>query len=164
MARHEADREDLMSEATALVRRAELRVAGEELPVTAGVRDSGRLSIYFGSDPVYHFDEQNRLRRAFVDGLLYRTQGSFLAELTRHRTPQIIELRRQDLAGASLDEFLARMRRRLELFRDAFARGEVEVLRQVPEEDDFAAELSDRIARILESPEPLAPAIQGKRN
>ena len=163
MARHESDREDLMAEATALVRRVELAVPGEDLPVVAGVRNSALLSIYFGSDPVYHFDERNRLRRAFAGGRLYRTQGNALAELTRVRTPQATELRRHDLDGPSLDEFVDRMKQRLRRLHDALAQGTAAVLRQVPEEDDFVAELSEQIAGILSCAETLAPPIKGKR-
>jgi hypothetical protein len=75
MSRNESDREDLMAEATALRRRVQLQVPGEALSIIAGFRDEGRVSIYFGPDPVYHFDEQGRLRRAFVAGRLYRTQS-----------------------------------------------------------------------------------------
>jgi hypothetical protein len=152
-----------MAEATALVRRVELAVAGEELPVVAGVRNSAMLSIYFGPDPVYHFDGRNRLRRAFAGGRLYRTQGNSLAELTRVRTPSATELHRHDLDGPSLDEFVARMKRRLRRLHDALARGTAARLRQAPEGDDFIAELSERIAGVLSCAETLAPPIKGKR-
>ena len=83
MARQEVDREDLIAEAVALRRRIELALPGCDNPVVAGYRSTGALSLYFGADPVYQFDERGRLRRAFVGGHLYRTQGTTLAELTR---------------------------------------------------------------------------------
>ena len=66
MARNEEDREDLMAEATALAERVELTVPQESDFVTAGFRRTGHLSLYFGQDPAYHFDEEGRLRRAAV--------------------------------------------------------------------------------------------------
>ena len=105
MARHESDREDLMREATALVRRAELICPGETEPVIAGFRRDGRLALYFGPDPVFQFDPQHRLRRAYVAGFLYRTQGETLARLNRHRTQDQTLLVRHDLAPAELDTF-----------------------------------------------------------
>ena len=64
MARHEEDREDLMKEATALVRRIEIQLNNDPEPVFAGYKRTGYLSIYLTPDRVYHFDEQNFLRRA----------------------------------------------------------------------------------------------------
>jgi hypothetical protein len=113
MARQESDREDLMREATALVRRVELDVPGEPEPVVCGFHADGRLSVYFGSDPVYHFDPEGRLRRAFVDGHLFRTQGTTLACLTRVRTHAVTELRRRDLNPEELAAFFREMRGRI---------------------------------------------------
>ena len=74
MARTESHREDLMAEATALVRRAEFLDADGRSVLVAGYRRDGSLSLYLGEDLVYHFDRDGRLKRGFVDGLLYRTQ------------------------------------------------------------------------------------------
>ena len=52
MALHEQDREDLLSEATALVQRVELRVEGFAEPVIVGFRRGGEASVFFGADPV----------------------------------------------------------------------------------------------------------------
>ena len=46
--RIEANREDLMREATALRRRAEFLVPSETETVVAGYRSDGSLSLYFG--------------------------------------------------------------------------------------------------------------------
>ncbi|MEZ6044739.1 MAG: hypothetical protein R3C11_03990 [Planctomycetaceae bacterium] len=45
----------------------------------------GAAFLYLGPDPVYHFDAAGRLKRAYVEGLLYRTQESTLARLERLR-------------------------------------------------------------------------------
>src|SRR5580765_5795621 len=107
MARREADREDLMAEASALRQRAELVLDGYAEPIVAGVRANGHLSVYFGDDPVYQFDAAGNLRRAFVGGDLYRTQGHTLARLNRTRTDLAVELGRRDLDPAELERFLS---------------------------------------------------------
>jgi hypothetical protein len=163
MARHEADREDLMREATALVRRCELQVPGLRENVIAGLRAGGGLSIYFGPDPVYHLDEASRLRRAYAGGSLYRRQGTTLARLERNRTAAATELIRHDLDGAELAEFRAELCRRLELLADSLRAGNVVLLNSVPQGDDLRPELLERIERFLAAGAPLAPCIKGKR-
>lgn len=162
MARQEADREDLLAEATALVRRAELRIAGEPSLIVAGVRDNGCWSIYFGSDPVFHFDAHGQLRRAFFDGKLLRTQGTTLARLTRVRTDSTTTLQRRDLDAAELDEFLTTMKQRLRALADSLLNN-AEILRRVPLEDDLRPALLDHIECVLKNKSALAPAFKGKR-
>src|SRR5713226_9555672 len=113
MARYESDREDLMAEATALRERVELEVPGEAEHFVAGFRDDGRWSIYFGADPVYHFDANGGLRRAFVAGDLYRSQARTLARLIRTRTQSEVQLVRHDLDPDELEQFLSDMIARL---------------------------------------------------
>lgn len=164
MARHESDREDLMREATALVRRVELDVPGEPEPVVCGFHADGRLSVYFGPDPVYHFDPEGRLRRAFADGHLFRTQGTTLARLTRVRSTQATELQRRDLDREELARFLERLSSRLNSLRTALGNAEARVLRHVPDEDAAPlVQLGEAIRTILHAGPALAPAIRGKR-
>ena len=163
MARTETDREDLMQEATALVRRVEFVVPGDSQPIVAGIRAGGELSIYFGAEAVFHFDAHGGLRRAFADGLLYRTQGATLARLRRERTPSATTLVRHDLTVDELDAFVADLRQRLQAVRTAFTEGQMRVVRQVPEDDELMGLLIPRIDEILSSGPSLAPAIRGKR-
>jgi hypothetical protein len=132
MSRHEADREDLMAEATALRERIELELPGETKRVVAGFRDEGRFSLYFGPDPVFHFDAGGALRRAFVGGDLYRSQAQTLARLTRTRIGSKVNLVRHDLDPCELESFLAAMRERLDQLQTALRSGEVQVIQQVP--------------------------------
>ena len=141
MARHETDREDLMSEATALRQRVELELPGVAEHVVAGFRDNGGCSIYFGADPVFHFDSDGALRRAFVAGDLYRSLGNSLARLTRRRAEREVHLVRHDLDPAELAAFLAALRGRLERLHDALANGAARIVRQVPEEGDLRPRL-----------------------
>jgi len=163
MSRNESEREDLLREATALTRRVELTVPGEPRPVVAGVRAGDVISIYFGDDPAYHFDGDNRLRRAFAGGRLFRSQGNTLAELTRVRAADSTTLERRDLAPSALDRFLSEMRARLAHLRDALADRSAQVTRQVPDEDDFLPELTSRLSALLDEPAALAPPLNAAR-
>lgn len=163
MARREEDREDLMREATALKRRVEMLGPGEPEPIIAGFRSDGSLSLYFGPDPVYHFDPEGRLRRAFVEGDLYRTQGTTLARLRRVRTESATQLQRSDLDPARMEHFLARTAERLQSLQDGLAHGRIRITRQVPEGEDFVPALQNTLHTILsDGPRP-APRIKGKR-
>ena len=83
MAREEADREDLLGDATAFVERIEWRLpsgdptAQSDPPgqiVFAGFRADDAVSFYFDADPVYHFNAAGQLRRAFCQGLLLKAE------------------------------------------------------------------------------------------
>lgn len=158
MSRHEVEREDLMTEATALAERVEFQVAGELFPWVLGFHRDGRLSLYFGSDPVYHFDSEGRLRRAFVDGNLYRSRGDTLSRLTRERTEKRTSLLRHDLEPAALSAFLSVMGERLQRLERAFDQGSVVVLRQVPAEADVISRVRQALPGL--SREDLSPALK----
>ncbi len=161
MARVEADREDLLREAVALVRRMELQTNGGDCEIIAGFRATGWLSIYFGPDLMYQFDERGRLRRAFVDGLLYRTQGVVLAQLERQRTETETVLVRRDLDGEPLVEFQSRVHTRIGGLQDVLRKGEATIVRQIPSDDSsLVNDVLASLGTILNSPEFLAPAIK----
>jgi hypothetical protein len=141
MARHETQREDLMAEATALCERIEFSVAGQAEPIVAGFRKNGQWSLYFGSDPAYHFASDGALRRAFVGNDLYRSQGATLARLRRARDRNEVRLVRHDLTSAELEEFMARMSEHLASLKAAIETGSSQVIRQIPESADVEARL-----------------------
>jgi hypothetical protein len=149
MAQREGSREDLMAEATALRERAELALDGEGASIVAGFHDDGRLSVYFGDDPVYHFDSQGRLRRAFVAGALFRSTGATLARLTRRRTQSVSLLERVELDEAELAAFVDEMRRRLRALHAALVSRSCRVLRRVPEAFEPVQPLVKAVAGIL---------------
>ncbi len=173
MGRVERDREDLMAEATALRHRAEFTSApqncaefsspGDGESVIVGFRSSGGMSVYFGPDPCYHFDAAGRLRRAFVDGQLYRTQGTTLAQLQRHRTEGTTTLQRHDLDQTALDDFLQHCRQRLQQFAEGLEHGVSVCCHSVPESTDVVSEVIHGLRQVLQAPLTLAPAIAGKR-
>lgn len=160
MAQYEADREDLMREATAFRQRAEFTVPGETELVFVGFRDDGRLSIYFGSDPMYQFESQGALRRAFVDGALYRSQGDTLAKLTRRRTEAETVLQREDLPFDELFTLLAQMRQRCERLWTSLRSGAAQTMRRIPEDEEIVPRLTTALKTILLSLHALARAIK----
>ena len=162
MTRQESDREDLMREATALTRRAELQLPAEPEPIVVGFRRTSAFSIYWGADPVYQFDPEFRLRRAYVDGFLYRTAGETLAKLDRVRTATATELHRTDLGKTELQEFLANVRSYCEKFVAAVQSGEAKVNAAIPSTEEVLPAASDFIQQVLSRDVPLAPVIPGR--
>ncbi|KAA0139838.1 hypothetical protein FYZ48_07865 [Gimesia chilikensis] len=166
MALHEQDREDLMREAIALYPRAEFQVPQEAEPVFWGQKRSGQFSFYFGGDPVYQFDQQGHLRRAYLNGHLYRTQGNTLARLTKVRTADASTLKRYDLTQAELEEVLHRMADRFTRLQTELADPDrfplTEYLADSTEEE-LREQIQAQIALVLQGATQLAPRIRGKR-
>ena len=146
MARHATEREDLMAEATALRERIAYAVAGKPEPVVAGFRSNGQWSLYFGSDPVYHFARDGALRRAYLADDLYRSQGHTLARLRRARIGDVVQLVRHDLTPAELAEFMARMGADLVSLKTAIETGAARITRQIPDDVDLEAKLAGALA------------------
>jgi hypothetical protein len=127
-----------------------------------GVRANGYWSFYLDPERVYQFDDHFRLRRAFVDGDLFRSQGRTLARMHRERSDSETALLRSDLAAFELTEYLSEMRRRLAELRDHLASGKVRILDVIPAEADVLAEVRAALESILDVPLVLAPAFKGK--
>ena len=163
MARNESDREDLIAEATALVRRVEFEVPAAGDSVVAGYRGDGSFSIYLGSDPVYHFDGAGHLRRAFVDGKLYRTQGDTLAQLTRQRDETAVTLLRHDLSPAELDGFFEAMTSALKTVHQSLDAKTATVTRQIPDNERVIDRVQSTLAQLSQTQPDLAPRLPGKR-
>lgn len=132
MARQETDREDLLREATALVERAEIQVAGESEPVTVGFRRDGSLSVFFGGEAVYQFNTAGELRRAFAGGLLYKAERGRLVELRRERSLTEVVLVRRELSADQTASFLAAAQNRLAQLSQGLERGKFQVRGLVP--------------------------------
>jgi hypothetical protein len=165
MSRQEGDREDLFHEIRALSPRVEFQVLPDGEIVTAGSRAATRgWSIYFGADPAYHFDSSGGLRRAYAEGLLYRTQGTTLARMNRQRNAKEVQLVRHDLAEVEVADFVGDMRSRLTSLRDTMQRGQTKVLRQEPAELAVASLFAQALDKILFAEPILASAIPTRRD
>jgi hypothetical protein len=157
MARIQRDREDLLAEATALVQRIELQLPAFADPVIVGFRANGCGSVYFGQDLAYQFSSNGELRRAHDEGILYKAERRALVRLERRRGPQSVELVREALDPVRTEQFMAGMTTHLATLRDALARGEFSIIRQVPAEVDIVPRLRDWLegltpAKIAASP------------
>lgn len=166
MARNESDREDLMAEAVSLTRRIEYTGVSDRSPILAGFNALDWLFVYVGHDVMYRFDESCRLRRAFVDGLLYRTEGTTLASLERQRqtesrngeTVQVTSLLRRTLSADELRAFRERMLQELTLVLEVIQNGTPS--RQFPPDaTSIHLQVTQQIQNVFEAKEFLAPAI-----
>ena len=162
MARHEEDREDLIREAVALPDRVELSVVGFDQPITIGFRPNSAMSIFVGQDPVYHYDPDGRLRRAFVGGLLYRSQHVTLAMLQRERTETQTLLLRTDLGDAELAMFRETMHDLLNLLHQKLTASEYETLRCVPESAEHISRILAALDTVRLADPWLSPAIRSR--
>jgi hypothetical protein len=158
MTRREQDREDILAEATALVERVELQIAGAAESIVVGFRQSGAAAIYFGQDVAYQFNAGGKLRRAFVDNRLYKAERGRLAALRRERTAEEVQLVRRDLNAQEAAAFLAQMNARIAALRDELQADRATVLRQISPSglaatrvEDWLRKFPDRI-EIANSP------------
>jgi hypothetical protein len=143
MARHEQDREDLLTEAKNLVERASLQVSRSagSVPqeVVVGFRRDGSLAIYLAADRVYQFTSTGQLRRAYLGELLYKADGGTLVSMVRVRTEHAVELVSQSLESAAQSQFLAEMRAYLDYLQSRLSSGDYELIGQVPTEGNVLA-------------------------
>lgn len=156
MAREVHQREDLLRDATALVPRVVLRVdvGGREIELFAGFRGDS-LSLYFGDDPVYHFNDRGELRRAYVDDRLIKAEQGRLVALERKRCAKETVLQRQD-GGEQLDQrLLAQLSRNLMALATEMTANRIEVVGQIPADGAATTRL---IAWLAQHPEPTIAA------
>jgi hypothetical protein len=140
MARDSESREDLMRDATALVERAEFAGAGESL-IIVGFRRDGCASLYFGEDPVYHFNTQGQLRRAFLAGELYTAEQGRLVRLRRERGDGEVALVRHEFSDQEKAGPLSALEQRLSVLQRSLESGLLSVVRQVPADYDARARI-----------------------
>jgi hypothetical protein len=158
MAREEQNREDLLREATALVQRVELAIAGRPEPVVLGLRRNSAGSIYLTPDRVYHFNPQGELRRAFIDELLYKAERHRLIELTRRRTPEEVQLVRRELSPQETEQFTADFCQAVREIVDQIDSRQFQIVGQVPPNEDVTATAVDWLKRLIEQPLRIARA------
>jgi hypothetical protein len=158
-----ANSENPMRDAVALTERVELRRNWCPDAIVAGFHRDGRLSLYFGHDPYYQFDPTGRLRRALVDGRLFRTQGTALAQLTRAASEEAALLVRHDLDPDELGQFLRVMLAQVGELREGLVAGAFEVVRQIPSDAAIVERLVESLAVILSAAGALAHAINRMR-
>lgn len=157
MAKQEQDREDLLREATALVERMELRIAGFAEPIVAGFRRTGEGSVYFGADPVYQFNNAGELRRAYVDGKLVKAERGQLVFLRRERSEGQSSLVREAVGSELVAATLRSAESQLAMLRERLGADQFECVGQVPPDADVIGRLRRWLAG-LPRPLPVAAA------
>ena len=143
MAREEQDREDLLRDATALVRRVELSVDGFDQPAFVGFRSNGAASFYFDQDPVYHFNSTGQLRRAFLDGRLLKAEKGHLVGLERRRAGGEVQLLRHELTDSEAEHLLANLKDLLARLLSDLLQNHFQVIGQVPDSGGVAEQIRD---------------------
>jgi hypothetical protein len=131
MARQEHEREDLLRDAVALAERCEIELDGRRR-VVVGFRADGCASIYFDGDPAWHFNSGRQLRRAFVDGFLYKAERGVLVRLERRRSQRAVELWRHACTADETSAVLARLADDLTALGRTLESGTYRLIGQVP--------------------------------
>jgi len=153
MARQEQDREDLLAEATALVRRVELNVPACGDAVVIGFRRDGEASFYLDPDTVYHFNASGQLRRAYCEGLLYKAQRGRLISLDRQRRDGQVQLLRRELSVPQQATFLAKLAGQLRQLQVELSAGRFDVRGQVPDGEDIVGSAVSWLSESADSPD-----------
>jgi hypothetical protein len=156
MSREEYDREDLLREATALVQRVELQLAGHPETWIVGFRRDGAGSLFVGSDLVFQFNAAHELRRAHVGGKLVKAERGRLVWLVRQRTDDEVQLVRSEFTAAETAELLAKLHRCCHDLRQQLDQSHCRVIGQVPADADLRARVLMWLAA-LPDPTPIAP-------
>jgi hypothetical protein len=137
MAREVHEREDMLRDAHALMPRAELQWGDGAEGSTAFVGFRGdSMSLYFGEDPVFHFNAQGELRRAFVDDELIKADRGRLVGLARERSESAVTLVSRQLDALAEGRVVAEVERRLTELRASLAADDLRVRGQVPPNGD----------------------------
>jgi hypothetical protein len=130
LAKQEVDREDILREATALVNRVEVkfsgRVGGDH--IVFGFRECGSLAIYFGAEPVYQFNVNQALRRAYHQGCLLKAVDCLLVSMRRERQNGKLELISTSWDDKKTREFIGQVCRDMSQLVEAIEAGEVQVI------------------------------------
>lgn len=155
MAREEHQREDLMRDARAMVRRAEIELP--PLPsLVMGKHPTGAASFFFGEDPVFHINSRGQLRRAYVAGRLYKAEGGELIEMERVRTPGQVELRSHTLSPSEREAFTTNVGHRLTDVVAHVDRGAYTLVAEVPAQSDVVDEIVAWLRPFLAGPLEIA--------
>ncbi|MEM7313511.1 MAG: hypothetical protein AAF497_10200 [Planctomycetota bacterium] len=133
MARQEVPKEDLIAQATALVRRIEFRTGSDQPLIVVGFRKDDSASIYFGEHPVYQFNSNHELRRAHIEAGMLKAEQRELVRMEKRRTESEVQLIRHVLSADEKSKLLDDIRSRFDEISDSIEQGLCEVTRQVPE-------------------------------
>lgn len=141
MARDEHERENLLKEATALVERVQVQLANWPQKITAGFRRDGCFSVFFGADPVYHFNSRCELRRAYIAGHLIKAEQGRLVALERRRAAGRVELVRHVFDETDTKTLLSCAEEQLTALGVSLTTSCVQSVQQVPASADVVGRM-----------------------
>ncbi len=152
MAREIHERENLLRDAVAFSMRVQLQVDFDNRPVEVfiGFRDGGAVSLYFGNEPVYQFNNRRQLRRAYIDGRLLKAEHGRLIAWQPQRSDTSVEMLRHEFDTSQQRQFADAMHKHLERLRDAISTKQFVAQGVVPAES--GAEILERLADWLSQP------------
>lgn len=150
MARQSHHREDLLRDATALVPRILLSVSiqGDACEVFAGFREPESLAIYFDDDPVYQFNSQGELRRAFVAGSIIKADKGQLVAWERSETFDQTAMISRRLSAEATNELTNAMLARFAELKASISNGNSKIVGQVPPDGDAFEKLQKWLGKI----------------
>lgn len=150
MARHELPREDLLRDARALVRRAELSDGLRTL--FFGFHRTGAASFYFDQDPVYHLTSGGELRRAYAQEELIKAQQGKLLASRRHRTDQQVQLLTRTFTPTQQEAFLAQVHADLSRLLEGLDSGKLNLVGEVPNDSGTVGQMAEWLRSVLARP------------
>lgn len=133
LARDAHDREDLLRDARGLSPRLELEVAlaDDSVEFFAGFRGES-LSLYFGQDLVFHFNDRGQLRRAYIADQLLKAEQGHLVAMRRERTEAETALVSRPLTDDEERTLVVDLEVRFRQLAAALAAGDYRVIGEVP--------------------------------
>ena len=138
---------ETLRELTALIPRAEFRLHSTGETVWAGFRRDSACSFYYGTKYVLHFNSAGQLRRAYIDGVLYKAENRQLIAVTRVRQAERT-LHQSHLCSPALQAtFLQAARERLRNLATALDAGLFDLVDCFPIEADIVTRLRDWLSR-----------------
>jgi hypothetical protein len=142
VARDAHDREDLLRDARGLSPRVqlEMELSAGATQLFAGFRGES-LSLYFGQDLVFHFNDRGELRRAFVAEELLKAERGGLVAMRRERTAAEVSLVTRPLEDAEQQSLLDDLQRGLRELADTLAAERYRVVGDVPANSNAVARL-----------------------
>ena len=146
MARQTHARENLLRDATALVERAAIQLdasAGDspEETIVIGFHRDGAASVYFGEEPVLHFNISGEIRRAFVGERQLKADRGWLAEARRTSVDGRIRVTTVALEEDEQGAILEALRSRFASLRESIARNRFTLVGRAPREVDVISRI-----------------------
>ena len=139
MTRLELPREDLLRDAVAFTRRVMLSVKEESYnaELFIGFRDNGCVSFYCDQDPVYQFNSNGELRRAFINAQKLESAECKLVALTRQRNGAKLELLREPLSSEGTLSMLQDIETKLDEILNTLQANAYKLVGHVPENENI---------------------------